>query len=130
MLAFIPLLLLTYVLQVQCYCVQNRLSDKTPLRVIQVDKRINKHKLFNKLLYQDVTGCCDPNKSTCVVEGKEGVPVTFEIQFWWRKTYDRFRTVECVSGGNLYIMGTEQSPYAHCEYKGFRYTVPIKELSR
>ncbi|KAI8974923.1 hypothetical protein BDB01DRAFT_899622 [Pilobolus umbonatus] len=129
MLHFIPLLLATFVLEAQAFCIFNMLKDKKPFRAIQIEDRISSSRRFNNLVNAGLMlYCCDPSEPTCVVEQKEGVPVYFEIQFWWRHNTDNKRKVECISGGDLFIKGSETDYWAECVYNGTRTRAPLEPL--
>ncbi|KAI8974924.1 hypothetical protein BDB01DRAFT_838426 [Pilobolus umbonatus] len=121
----ILLLLATVVLQAQAYCVYNFLADGSSFRVIQLDDKINMFRRFNKVLHSYKGECCDPSEATCVSEQKEGVPVYFEVQFWWENNPDNRRMVGCQSDGMLSIIGTENNHWAECQDSSVTRKVPL-----
>ncbi|KAI8974926.1 hypothetical protein BDB01DRAFT_838428 [Pilobolus umbonatus] len=128
MLAFIPLLLVTFIFQAQAFCVHNDLKDEKTIKAALLDDRISVFRRFKKTIPPHWLECCNPSEPTCVVEKKEGVPVFFEIEFEWKQTEDNKRKVECVSGGRVFIKGTEEKYWAECETRTGRSEVPLVPL--
>ncbi|KAI8974925.1 hypothetical protein BDB01DRAFT_838427 [Pilobolus umbonatus] len=110
MLAFIPLLLFSFAVQSQAFCVHNILDEFKSFKVFQIDDRISKSRRFKKTIYPKWRECCDPSEPTCVVDQTGSVPIAFEVEF----SKDNKKKVECVSDGTLFVGGTVENCWAEC----------------